>query len=162
MHCPKCGHPALHEARFCSRCGMPLTAVSEILSNGGFSVEPGAKVKSPDRRGMRVGAKLMFLSLALLPIFFGLCFAADSPAPLLVPLTVFLTGLLCLVYFRLFGDEDRQRENRNQIHRFDIRQDRPVIHEAERARAVLFIARQTGEIEQPSVTERTTHLFDQQ
>lgn len=111
---------------------------------------------------MRVGAKIMFLSGVLLPIFLGLTVAADSPEPLLVPLIVFLLGLSCLLYFRLFGDEE-QREKRNQVHRFDIRQDRPAISTSERenAEGPLFIARQTGDIEQPSVTERTTHLFDQ-
>jgi hypothetical protein len=151
MHCPNCGQQALIEARYCSRCGLPLTAVSELLSNGGLPVE--AKAKPRRNRGMRAGAKMMFFSLVLLPIFFGFCFPADSPAPLLVPLTVFLMGLSCLVYFRLFGDEE-MREKRPHIHRVE----RPALQPSDRA--ALFI-RQTGEIDQPSVTERTTHLFDQ-
>ncbi|MEW6207359.1 MAG: zinc ribbon domain-containing protein [Acidobacteriota bacterium] len=154
MHCPNCGQSALREARYCSRCGLPLTAVSELLSNGGFPVE--AKAKPRRSQGMRAGAKLMFLSAVLLPIFFGFCFPADSPAPLLVPLTVFLMGLSCLVYFRLFGDEE-PRENRNQAHRFE--RERAALQQSDRA--ALFIDRQTGDIDQPSVTERTTHLFDQ-
>lgn len=152
MHCPNCGQQALIEARYCSRCGLPLAAVSELLANGGLSIE--AKAKPRRNRGMRAGAKMMFFSLVLLPIFFGFCFPADSPAPLLVPLTVFLMGLSCLVYFRLFGDEE-VREKRNQTHRFE----RAALQSSDRA--ALFINRNTGEIDQPSVTERATHLFDQ-
>ncbi len=163
MHCPKCGHPASHDARFCSRCGLSLTAVSEILANGGFPVESEANPTSRRRRGMRMGAKIMFLSAVLFPVFLGLTIPADSPEPLFVPFTVFLAGLSWLLYFRLFGDEE-QREKRHQIHRFDIRADRAAIHAQDSARVEgsFFIARQTGEIEQPSVTEATTHLFDQQ
>jgi hypothetical protein len=153
----------MHDARFCSRCGLPLTAVFELTANGGLTVESGASVKSQRRRGMRAGAKIMFLSGVLFPIFLGLSAAADAGEPMLVPLIVFFVGLTCLLYFRLFGDDQPVNERR-QSHRFDNRQGRTAIHEAERENvgAPLFIARKTGDIEQPSVTEATTHLFDQQ
>jgi hypothetical protein len=64
------------------------------------SLEP-----SPRRKGMRQGAKIMFISGVLLPIFFGLCFPADSPGPLLVPLTVFFAGLVRLLYSQLFSED---------------------------------------------------------
>ena len=36
MHCPRCGQQQVsEETRFCSRCGFPLSLVSEILANGG-------------------------------------------------------------------------------------------------------------------------------
>lgn len=37
MHCPACGQPQVsNETKFCSRCGMPLGLVAEVLSHGGF------------------------------------------------------------------------------------------------------------------------------
>lgn len=37
MHCPGCGQQQVsEETKFCSRCGLPLGLVSEILAHGGF------------------------------------------------------------------------------------------------------------------------------
>lgn len=37
MHCPSCGQQQIsNETKFCSRCGMPLTVVSEVLGYGGY------------------------------------------------------------------------------------------------------------------------------
>jgi hypothetical protein len=49
---------------------------------------------------------MVFLSIALLPIFFGLSFAVDGPAPLLLPFTIFLVGVIWMLYARLFREPD--------------------------------------------------------
>ena len=37
MHCPSCGqHQISNETKFCSRCGLPLGLVSEVVAYGGF------------------------------------------------------------------------------------------------------------------------------
>ena len=37
MHCPSCGQQQIsNETKFCSRCGMPLGVVSEVLVHGGY------------------------------------------------------------------------------------------------------------------------------
>ncbi len=37
MHCPRCGQQQVsEETKFCSRCGFPLSLISEILAHGGF------------------------------------------------------------------------------------------------------------------------------
>ena len=37
MHCPSCGQQQVsNETKFCSRCGMPLGIVSEVLFHGGY------------------------------------------------------------------------------------------------------------------------------
>ncbi len=37
MHCPRCGQQQVsEELKFCSRCGLPLGLVSEIIVHGGF------------------------------------------------------------------------------------------------------------------------------
>ncbi len=37
MHCPGCGQQQIsNETKFCSRCGMPLSIVAEVVANGGF------------------------------------------------------------------------------------------------------------------------------
>src|SRR4051812_19909765 len=37
MHCPSCGQQQVSsETKFCSRCGLPLTTVTEVLAHGGY------------------------------------------------------------------------------------------------------------------------------
>ena len=37
MHCPGCGQQQIsNETKFCSRCGLPLGVVSEVLAYGGY------------------------------------------------------------------------------------------------------------------------------
>ena len=36
MHCPSCGQQQVsNETKFCSRCGMPLSVVAEVVAHGG-------------------------------------------------------------------------------------------------------------------------------
>src|SRR5262249_21672206 len=63
-------------------------------------------VPSEKRRGIRGGAKITFFSIVLFPIFFLLCFAVDGPGPLVVPATLFLMGVVWMLFYWLFGYED--------------------------------------------------------
>ncbi|MBP6003122.1 MAG: zinc ribbon domain-containing protein [Pyrinomonadaceae bacterium] len=37
MHCPSCGQQQVsNETKFCSKCGMPLGLVSDVLAHGGY------------------------------------------------------------------------------------------------------------------------------
>jgi hypothetical protein len=37
MHCPRCGQQQVsEEIKFCSRCGLPLGVVSEVVAQGGY------------------------------------------------------------------------------------------------------------------------------
>ena len=37
MHCPSCGQQQIsNETKFCSRCGMPLSLISEVVAYGGY------------------------------------------------------------------------------------------------------------------------------
>ena len=109
MFCPKCGQQSSDEVRFCPRCGLSLAGLPAYVAGNDFTVARPAPPSAPEmtakRLGTRRGAKLMFFSVVLFPIFFGLCFLVDGPVPLFVPLTLFLVGLLMLVYARLFGEE---------------------------------------------------------
>jgi hypothetical protein len=112
---------------------------------------------------MRRGAKLMFFSVVLFPIFFAFCFLVDGPAPLVIPLTVFLTGLVMLVYARLFGDELIQVPQRASQRDLGAGSDRPALGAPQFTPAPLFNQQRanTAEIYQPpSVTENTTKLLD--
>src|SRR6185312_819367 len=106
MYCPQCSQEQMaEEMRFCSRCGFPLTIVSQLVANGGalagFDTE-GKRQLTPREKGVRWGALLMIISAALFPIV--LLFAAmkhDAVVLLLPVFLVFLVGLARLLYAKL-------------------------------------------------------------
>jgi hypothetical protein len=167
MFCPKCGQQASDEVRFCPRCGLSLAGLPAYVAGNDFTLSRPDSVRIAEltakRRGTRRGAKLMFLSVVLFPIFFGFCFLIDAPGPLFVPLTVFLTGLVMLVYARLFGDELIQVPQRTPGRDLGAAADRPALGAPQFTPAPLFSQQRanTAEMYQPpSVTENATKLLD--
>src|SRR5919199_1225145 len=110
MFCPRCSQQQpSDEVRFCPRCGFPLAGVAALIAGNDVTVPnvdaarvPGQVAK---RIGIRRGAKFMFFSLAFTPIFLGLCFLFNTPVFLFVPITLFLAGVLWMLYSALFGEE---------------------------------------------------------
>lgn len=110
MYCPRCSQEQGSEAvSFCTRCGLQLGAIKDLLAAGG--TPSGKQIVSrsrhwlPSRRSLRFGVKLMFFSLMLSPIFLALSFAFDSPFPLCPPAVLFLAGLTCTLYSWIFGED---------------------------------------------------------
>jgi hypothetical protein len=109
MFCPRCGQKlASNAVRFCANCGLRLEAVTYLLANDGHlpgPMTPEPAVPSLKKQEMRRGAKLLFSSFISFPVFFALCFIPENPAPLLVPATLFVTGICWLLYARWFCDD---------------------------------------------------------
>jgi hypothetical protein len=170
MYCPKCGLQQItDEMRFCSRCGLPISGLAEWLAGGGgvlagHEEEAPLPVVSPRRKGISRGAKLIFVSVVMIPIFFGLSILADNPIPLMLPFTIFLAGLCIMLYSRLFGEETPSGKiQRAQPHKLSATPESNALPPAsnnwmnwaggQRVR--------TAELAQPpSVTEHTTRLLD--
>ena len=177
MHCPKCGQQQIsEEVRFCSRCGFPLEGVMRLVASGGMLQALGRDAETPqtaaltlNQRGKRRGAKMMFWGVALTPIFFGLCFLVDSPGPLIIPTTIFLLGVLQIIYAWIFGEEllpprSWQRGKQTLVQAI-LSQDEPAALPPSRSAHVSDPFRprtNTAEITHPpsSVTEQTTRLLD--
>lgn len=111
MFCPKCGcHAGPDGSRFCRNCGFRLDGVAQLLARNGApegfiqSAPVASNLPSPRKKGIKKGGKFLFASVAFFPIFFGLCFLADSPGPLLVPATIFFAGLMRMLYAGIFED----------------------------------------------------------
>ncbi|HEX8187794.1 MAG TPA: zinc ribbon domain-containing protein [Pyrinomonadaceae bacterium] len=113
MFCPQCGQQQVSDAaRFCSRCGFQLAAVSGLLATGGrgaavtepvFEAVPAPP--SPKRKGAQFGGKVMLsgmfltLALALLDELIG------TPGGMAIAgVIIFLAGFFRLLYALLFED----------------------------------------------------------
>jgi hypothetical protein len=120
MFCPQCGQQqASDAARFCSRCGFQLGAVSGLLATGGaapetaFEAVPGPE--TPRRKGARLGGKLMLSGMFLLPTLGLMSELIGSPEELvIVGAIVFLAGLFRLLYALIFEDGPYRRQLERQ------------------------------------------------
>jgi hypothetical protein len=167
MFCPKCGQQTSDEVRFCPKCGLSLAGLPAYVAGNEFAPArpqaPPLPEMTAKRLGTRRGAKLMFFSVVLFPIFFGLCFLVDNPGPLFVPLTVFTAGFVMLVYARLFGEDllpGGSWASRKDLH---AGADARSLGAAQFTPAPLFNQQRanTAEMYQPpSITENTTKLLD--
>ncbi|SRR5579885_977160 len=171
MFCPRCAQQQLNdESRFCPRCGLPLAGVAALLASEG--VAPTAQAASQDkgrdekRRGIRRGAKIIFLSAVLAPVFLGFSIAADSPGPLLVPVTVFFVGLSWLLYSLLFGEGPLPAWRAKNESELTGARPAPPLAAPPFAPASSWLGAQradTAEIVPPfSVTEHATKLLDEE
>ncbi len=167
MFCPKCGQPSSDEVRFCPRCGLQLDGLaSYVASNGQVPAVPPvppALVMTARRRGMRRGAKLMFICAVLLPAAALLAFEGDAPGPLLLVCTAFLAGLAWLVFSWLLNDNVAPVGKDAKRRDLAAGQERPALGAPQFTPAPLFDRQRgnTAEIYQPpSVTENTTKLLD--
>jgi hypothetical protein len=173
MYCPRCGQQQISdEMKFCSRCGLPISGLAEWVAGSGVTATDAAAKKvparSPRRKGIRWGAKVMFLSGVLLPVFLALSIAVEEGGPMIFPAVVFFVGLTIMVYSRLFGEDipsfesDGARTSRlaaaSEASALPPAANMPINNAEDFARSRV----RTNELARPSVTEHTTKLLDQE
>lgn len=176
MFCPQCGQQqASDAARFCSRCGFQLGAVSGLLATGGaapetaFETVPGPE--TPKRKGARLGGKLMLSGMFLLPALGLMSELVGSPDELvIIGAIVFLAGLFRLLYALLFEDGPYRTQFRRQQAHAPQAQFAPPREfsalpppQAVPARDYVPPRADTADMAyRPSITEGTTRLLDRE
>jgi hypothetical protein len=162
MYCPGCGYQAAEgKVRFCPGCGFRLDGVTELLARAGEPVgrEPETPASLSQRQsGLRLGVKLILLSVVLCPVFLGLSFLFDSPVPLFPPVTLFLAGLAWALYSHLFG-EDGLSPKQAQIPARPRELALPVHQSVPNTGFIPKQSQAPAILNPPSVTERTTNLL---
>lgn len=172
MYCPNCGQQQLSdEMRFCSRCGLALTGLAEWLLGGGLpatrTVESQAPLSdSPRRKGIRRGAKIMFFSGVLFPVFLAISVALEEVGPMALPVIVFFVGLVMMLYARLFSEKSPTSKSLGGQQPSAVFSSPPSRSALPPVTSVNIppVGRpqvRTNELAQPaSVTENTTRLLD--
>lgn len=169
MYCPNCGQQQISdEMRFCSRCGLALTGLSEWLGGGAVPAkradETQVSALSPRRKGTRRAAKVMFASGVLFPVFLLVSLVIDHGELMIIPILVFFVSLVMMLYARLFSDPAAPVNQAAQTSALGPISTRAALPQAANTSAIPSAARQqvrTNELAQPpSVTEHTTRLLD--
>ncbi|MBK7709004.1 MAG: zinc ribbon domain-containing protein [Acidobacteria bacterium] len=110
MHCPRCGQQQISEdTRFCSRCGMPLDLVAEVVANGGTLPQLGALNANTKWLSRKNGFKFsaiwfVVLVMILLPLA-GVTGAPEEVAGSLAILGFFGSFLLILLSWMFLPKE---------------------------------------------------------
>lgn len=174
MFCPQCGQQQPSEAaRFCSRCGFQLAAVSGLLATGGRGELPEAMFEavpappSPKRKGAQLGGKLMLSGLFLAPALGLLSELIGTPDELaIVGVIVLIAGLFRLIYALIFEDGPfRQHLQRQPQQQFAPPQARSALPPSQSQPAQAYVPPRpdTAELSyRPSVTEGTTRLLERE
>lgn len=111
MHCPSCGQQQISiETKFCSRCGLPLGLVSEVVAHGGYLPQLAElhKKKKPffSRRNVLGFSLIWFLFfLFIMTPFWGIA-NVEELAGVSAVLGIF-GGLIMMVSAFIFFPKDR-------------------------------------------------------
>jgi hypothetical protein len=157
MFCPQCGHQQVSDnIRFCSRCGLSLGLVTDVLANSSHQLQR-------EKREIR-GISLMMATVLMLLNFIIVFGAVTLPH---LANSVFLWIWIFFVISSLiiggFGLSDlirggffkRLKERESRLNLMKLEQDRQMLPEDIKRRRIDFESRATP-AERVSVTETTT------
>ena len=177
MHCPRCGQQQVSpETKFCSRCGFPLSLVSDLIAHGGFLPQladlHNDKTIFTRRNGVVFSVFwFMFFSMFLAAVF--AIAGGDEIVALSAVIGVF-GGLMLLIAALAFLKKTPKEghyarveppaQNVNTLHgarhtALPPQQSIPVENYVPPAPAGTWRAPDTGELRPHSVTEGTTKLL---
>ncbi|MFL6256288.1 MAG: hypothetical protein ACJ74T_14885 [Pyrinomonadaceae bacterium] len=178
MFCPQCGQQQVSDAaRFCSRCGFQLMAVSELLATGGRGTAPEPAFEavpappSPKRKGAQLGGKLMLSGAFLIPALAALSeIIGLNDEIALFGVIVFMAGLFRLLYALIFEDGPYRRQLQQQPAyapppQFARPREVSALPPQQSQPAYTYVPPQTDTSElayRPSVTEGTTRLLERE
>lgn len=107
MFCPRCGmEHATQDVQFCSRCGLRVTHVNELVAANGDPqvtqnlVKQGGWLRS--KLNLRVAAKLFFAFCTFVTFCIIVALEGEEPQALIVPALLFMIGFYVQLYQRLF------------------------------------------------------------
>jgi len=170
MHCPDCGQQQINdEIRFCSRCGFPLAMVSKLVSNRGNLPEPAEPNKKNPRfsrkAGIFVGISWMLFFVLVVTVFLE---GIKMPGEFISMAAVFgiFTGVLMILASAFFlgdassgsgrADEEQRNLGSRQPDALPPRQSVSAQSHIPPKKSKW----ETNDLAQPSVTEGTTKLLD--
>lgn len=105
MYCPRCGQEQVSsELRFCSRCGLPLNLVAEVVSHGGSLPQLAELYKSKGfltrNNGLKFGLVwFLLMTFLITPL---LAIAGGEEIVAFAAVVGFIGGILIMLFSLLF------------------------------------------------------------
>jgi hypothetical protein len=118
MYCPRCGQEQVSsELRFCSRCGLPLNLVTEVVLNGG-TLPQLAELYKPKtiftrKNGLKLGLVWFLLMTFLVTPLLAIADGEEIVA--VAAILGFVGGLLIMLFSFLFLKNEPKNLNANEI-----------------------------------------------
>lgn len=111
MHCPSCGQQQISsETKFCSRCGLPLGTVAEVLAHGGYLpqlAELNAKKTFFNKKnGVVLGIFWFIFVCCFMTAFFAILNAAEELVAL-TAVTGFFGSVMIIAFSLIFLKSSR-------------------------------------------------------
>ena len=163
MYCPNCGQSQPSEdVRYCSRCGLSLWELARWLIDGANApwnaIQPASE-PSPRKKGIRQGAKVIFLGAVLFLLAVVFAAATEAPGFLVPPFLILFAGVVWALYCRLFADDKPVVKKQIPAPMYRANEYLPPA-QVNPANVLRPREPNTSEIVQPpSVTEYTTNLL---
>lgn len=119
MHCPRCGQQQVsEEIKFCSRCGLPLAVVAEVLAHDGFLPRLDDLQNDKKRLTRNVGLKIALLWFVIFSMLLpSLAAVTKAPGDIVAGLAVFgfIGGVLISLLSFLFLTNNPKPTVQNQL-----------------------------------------------
>lgn len=172
MHCPGCGQRQISaETKFCSRCGLPLALVAEVLNHGGYLPQLAQMNKKrrilSRRNGLGFSLIWFLFFLLIMAPFWGIV-GVDEMAGVSAIIGIF-GGLIMLVSSLIFLQKETFSFQPGAFppgrHDLAGQHGYQALPPQQSVPASAYAAPQTGSWRDtndlvPSVTEGTTKLLD--
>lgn len=174
MHCPNCGQQQIsNETKFCSRCGMPMVLVSELLIHGGYlpqlaELERASGTIYSRRNGVIFSLFWLIFWLLIMAVVFGGIFNVELLGELFSVIGIF-GGLLIFLFSLFFLKKEPKNRAPSQYMQQPppglYGQSTPALPPQQSVPASVYAPPQAGNWRDtndlvPSVTESTTKLLD--
>ena len=175
MHCPSCGQQQVsNDTKFCSRCGMPLGLVSELLVHGGFlpqlaALDKKKKTIFTKKNGVVFGVFWFIFFTMFCTAFFGILNAPDELIGIFAITGVFGTMMIVLaslIFFRSskavapFSQQFQDPHGLYGVSQTALPPQQSIPVSAYAPRPGTW--RDTNDLEPTSVTENTTRLLNEE
>ena len=182
MHCPECGQQQISdEIRFCSRCGFPLAVVSQLVANRGTL--PGLSEPSDKRRWL-TRKKGIFFGVVWMLFFIlmvaGLLDELKAPGEIVSAAAIFgiFSGVVIILASAMFlgreqpenpdayqhqsGQYGTRRYETGGQHQAQTLPPQQTMPAQSYVQPVAKNRWDTNDLAQPSVTEGTTKLLQEE
>ena len=114
IHCPRCGHQQnLDETRFCTKCGLEISDVKELMNSG--SVRSKSEIEKKRVKAIKQGMTMIFSGFGLLMIMAALRDTFSfAKIVIILPFLILMLGGVFRMIFSLFSDETEITEKEDR------------------------------------------------